>query len=321
MISVGVNGLGRIGRSTVHQVLNSERFELHAVNDLMPRENAEYLLNHDTVHRREKTTKTREKGLKTGDTEYSYSQERNPENLDWKGLDLVFECTGQFRTREKASKLPGDRVVVSAPPKDKETDQYVYGVNHTDYSGEEVVSAASCTTNSAAPPLNALKKRFSIEAAEMATVHAYTGSQNLVDRPNSKTRRGRAAAENIVPTTTGASEAVTEILPGLKGKFDATAYRVPVPDGSITHLTVNLEENPSKTEVNDALREEASRTPALDVTTEPLVSGDVTGTDAGSIADLEKTSVRSGLTRIAAWYDNEAGYTAQMIRLGEHVVR
>lgn len=321
MISVGVNGLGRIGRSAVHQVAESTDIELEAVNDLMDREDAEYLLNYDTVHERQNQVTKTNNGLEIGDKTVTYSQNRDPESLDWNDLDLVFECTGQFRSSDGCSKIPGKKVVISAPPRDGATDQYVYGVNHTNYSGERVVSGASCTTNSAAPPLEVLDNLFGIESAEMATVHAYTRSQNLVGGSNTKTRRGRAAAENIVPTGTGASEAVTEVLPELENSFDATAYRVPVPDGSITHITASLGEDVASDQLKTVLEDEASRRPELDATRNSLVSSDIIGTEAASILDLEKCSTDSGLARLAAWYDNETGYTAQMLRLGRHIAR
>ncbi|MFW6003960.1 MAG: type I glyceraldehyde-3-phosphate dehydrogenase [Halanaeroarchaeum sp.] len=329
-VRIGINGFGRIGRCTFRAALNNDDVEIVGINDVMDFEQMEYLAKYDTtLGNLPYDVSLDGDTLHVGDNELSLYNIQSPEELPWDDLDVdvAIESTGIFRTKDEASAhldAGADKALISAPPKgDKPVPQFVYGVNHDEYDGEDIVSGASCTTNSVSPPMYVLLEEFGVNAAEMTTIHAYTGSQNIVDGPKSKTRRGRAAAENIVPTTTGASTATTDILPDLKGKFEAMAIRVPTPSGSITEIVADLEGNPSAEEINDAMSEYANGEleGAMGVTDDEIVSRDILGWEYGSCVDLRQTSTVEGgdLAKIFAWYDNEMGYTAQMMRLAEYI--
>jgi len=238
------------------------------------------------------------------------------------------ECTGIFRTRDDASAhLDGgaDTVIISAPPKgEKPVKQLVYGVNHDEYEGDDVVSNASCTTNSITPVAKVLDAEFGIDAGTLTTVHAYTGSQALIDGPMSKRRRGRAAAENIVPTSTGAAGAAQEVLPQLEGKIDGMAMRVPVPTGSLTEFVVSLDETVTEEAVNAAFRDAADSGPlagVLGYTDDEVVSSDIVGLPFSSYVDLRSTNVIAGgkLLKILTWYDNEYGFSNRMLDMAAYV--
>jgi glyceraldehyde 3-phosphate dehydrogenase len=325
---VGLNGFGRIGRNVFRAALEDPRIELAAINDVMEPEQMRYLASYDTVFGRTEGVAVEDGALTVGDTTVPILNEKDPAALPWDelGVDVAFECTGLFRTHEDASQhleAGAEKTLISAPPKgERDVLTVVYGVNHDEYDGEDVVSNASCTTNSIAPAAKALDDAFGIESGLLTTVHSYTGSQNLIDGPSAKTRRGRAAAENIVPTSTGAAQATTEVLPELEGRLDGMAIRVPTPNGSITDFTVDLEADVDAATVNDALRAAASGEleGVLGVTDEELVSSDVVGQpyssliDAGSTLDLE-----GGLTKVLAWYDNEFGFANRMLDVGHYV--
>jgi glyceraldehyde 3-phosphate dehydrogenase len=255
---------------------------------------------------------------------------QDPADLPWDELDVdvALECTGVFRTREDASAhLEGgaDTVVISAPPKGEEpVKQLVYGVNHDEYEGDDIVSNASCTTNSITPVAKVLDDEFGIDAGTLTTVHAYTGSQALIDGPKAKTRRGRAAAENIVPTSTGAAGAAQEVLPQLKGKIDGMAMRVPVPNGSLTEFVVSLDETVTAEAVNAAFRDAADSGPlagVLGYTDDEVVSSDIVGLPFSSYVDLESTNVIADgkLLKILTWYDNEYGFSNRMLDMAAYV--
>ncbi|MCU4718848.1 type I glyceraldehyde-3-phosphate dehydrogenase [Halapricum hydrolyticum] len=329
-VRIGINGFGRIGRCTFRAALNNDDVEIVGINDVMSFEQMEYLSKYDTtLGNLPYDVSLDGDTLSVGENDISLYNIQSPEELPWDDLDVdvAIESTGIFRTKDEASAhldAGADKALISAPPKgDKPVPQFVYGVNHDEYDGEDIVSGASCTTNSVSPPMYVLLEEFGVNAAEMTTIHAYTGSQNIVDGPKSKTRRGRAAAENIVPTTTGASTATTDILPDLKGKFEAMAIRVPTPSGSITEIVADLEGNPSAEEINDAMREYANGEleGAMGATDDEIVSRDILGWEYGSCVDLKQTSTVEGgdLAKIFAWYDNEMGYTAQMMRLAEYI--
>ncbi|PSP53032.1 type I glyceraldehyde-3-phosphate dehydrogenase, partial [Halobacteriales archaeon QH_1_68_42] len=212
--------------------------------------------------------------------------------------------------------------LISAPPKgEKPVPQFVYGVNHHEYDGEDVVSNASCTTNSITPVAKVLHEAFGIASGQLTTVHAYTGSQNLVDGPKAKTRRGRAAAENIVPTSTGAAQAATEVLPELEGRLDGMAIRVPVPNGSITEFVADLEADVTEGDVNAAFREAAAGEleGVLGVTDDEVVSSDVLGVPYSTYVDLQSTNVVGDLTKVLTWYDNEFGFSSRMLDVADHI--
>ncbi len=327
-VRVGLNGFGRIGRSTFRALLENPEIELAGVNDVMDGADMEYLGAYDTVMGR--LDVTYEDGyLAVGDTAAPVFDKQNPAELPWERLDVdvALECTGVFRTKRDAAghlEAGADTVVISAPPKgDQPVKQLVYGVNHEEYAGEDVVSNASCTTNSVTPVAKVLHESFGIVSATLTTVHAYTGSQNLIDGPKPKRRRGRAAAENIVPTTTGAANAATEILPELDGRLDGMAMRVPVPNGSITEFVADFDDDPTAAEINDALRAAAdgSLQGVLGYTDDEVVSTDILGLPFSSYVDLNSTAVvgDGGLAKILAWYDNEFGFANRMLDVALYV--
>lgn len=330
VVRVGLNGFGRIGRNVFRAVLDDPRIELVGINDVMEFDDMEYLAKYDSVHRRLDEVELDDGELVVGDSSVALFNVQDPADLPWDELDVdvVLECTGVFRTKDDASQhLEGgaNTVIISAPPKGEDpVTQLVYGVNHEEYEGEDVVSNASCTTNSVTPVAKVLDETFGIDSGTLTTVHAYTGSQNLVDGPKAKRRRGRAAAENIVPTSTGAAQAATEILPQLEGKLDGMAIRVPVPNGSITELVVDLESNPSAEEINDAFRDAADSGPlkgVLGYTDDEVVSRDITGLPFSSYVDLNSTNVvgEDGIAKVLTWYDNEFGFSNRMLDMAVHV--
>jgi glyceraldehyde 3-phosphate dehydrogenase len=326
-VRVGLNGFGRIGRNVLRASIDDPRIEIVCINDVMDAEQARYLARYDSVAGRRDDVGLDGGDLVVGDRTIDLVTERDPAALPWaaRDVDVAFECTGLFRTYADASDhldAGADRVLISAPPKgDRDVLQVVYGVNHDQYDGERVVSNASCTTNSVTPVLKALDDAFGIGSGLLTTVHAYTGSQNLIDGPAEKTRRGRAAAENIVPTSTGAAQAATEVLPGLAGRLDGMAIRVPVPNGSITDLTVDLDGDPPAAAVNDALRAAADGDLAgvLGVTDEQVVSRDILGEPYSTLVDLDSTMAAGDLTKVLTWYDNEVGFANRMLDVAEHI--
>jgi glyceraldehyde 3-phosphate dehydrogenase len=328
-VRVGVNGFGRIGRNVFRASLDNDAIEIVGINDVMEDEEMEYLAKYDSVMGRLDGTSLDDGTLTVEGTDFEAGvfHETDPTQLPWDELDVdvAFESTGIFRSHEDASQhldAGADKVVISAPPKgDKPVKQLVYGVNHDEYDGEDVVSNASCTTNSITPIAKVLHEEFGIESGQLTTVHAYTGTQNLVDGPNSKPRRRRAAAENIIPTTTGAAQAATEVLPELEGKLDGMAMRVPVPDGSITEFVCTLEEDATESDINAAFEEAAAGDleGVLGVSDDPIVSRDVLGQPYSTMVDLENTNVVGGLVKVLTWYDNEFGFANRMLDLAEYV--
>ena len=327
-VRVGLNGFGRIGRNLLRAVLDTPQIELVAINDIMDAEDMRYLAKYDTVMGRLDGLELDGERLVYEDTEIPTFSEKDPTELPWDELDVdvAFEATGIFRTHEDAAQhldAGAEKVIISAPPKGEEpVKTIVYGVNHDEYGGEDVVSNASCTTNSVAPVAKVLDERFGIESGLLTTVHAYTGTQSLVDGPQGKTRRGRAAAENIIPTSTGAAQATTEVLPELEGKLDGMAMRVPVPNGSITDFVVDLEADVGREEVNEAFREAADGDLAgvLGYTDDEVVSRDILGLPFSSYVDLDSTmSVEGGQVKVLTWYDNEFGFASRMLDLAGYI--
>ena len=330
VVRIGLNGFGRIGRNVFRAVLDDPRIELVGINDVMDFEDMAYLAEYDTVMGRLDDVTRVEDSLVVGDSAVSLYNVQNPAELPWDdlGVDVALECTGIFRTKADASAhldAGADTVVISAPPKgDEYVKQIVYGVNHDEYEGEAVVSNASCTTNSVSPVAMLLDDEYGVEYGMLTTVHAYTGSQTLIDTPMTKTRRGRAAAENIVPTSTGAADATTTILPQLEGKLDGMAMRVPVPNGSITELVVSLSASPSVEELNDTFRDAADSGPlagVLGYTDDEVVSTDILGLPFSSTVDLNSTNQvgDGGLYKILTWYDNEYGFSNRMLDVAAHI--
>lgn len=320
---VSINGLGRIGRATLKAVLEQRGLELVAVNDVAAADNLAYLLRYDTVYGRfPGEVGAEDSALSIGGRTIRVLSEKDPTQLPWGDLDVdvVFECTGVFRTREDVGRhlrAGARRVILSAPAKDDLT-TVVYGVNQGDGVGVEVVSCASCTTNCIAPVVEVLDRRVGVRKATMTTVHAYTSSQQLVDGPARKWRRGRAAAANTVPTTTGAAEATAKAVPAMEGRFDGVALRVPVPVGSIADVVCVTRRPTSVDEINGIFREEAAGDryrDVLGVSEEPIVSGDIVADARAAVVDATLTAVTDGdLVKVMAWYDNEWGYARQMVR-------
>jgi len=327
-VRVGLNGFGRIGRNVFRAALGNPSVELVGINDVMDDDQMEYLGTYDSVAGRLEDLELEDGELTVGDSSVPVFDETDPGALPWDDLDVdvALECTGLFRTYDEASShvdAGAEKAIISAPPTgSRDVLQVVYGVNHTEYDGEAVVSNASCTTNSVAPAASVLEEEFGIESGLLTTVHSYTGSQALIDSPAEKTRRGRAAAENIVPTTTGAAKAATEVLPALEGKLDGMAMRVPTPNGSITDLTVDLSADVPATEINDAFRAAASGRleGVLGVTDDEVVSRDIVGQTYSSLIDANSTrSIEDGLCKVLAWYDNEFGFANRMLDVARYI--
>jgi len=324
MAKVAINGLGRIGRAALHIILDTTELELAAINDLIPPENLAYLLRYDTVYGRSPhLIEAGDSNLIIDGSSYPVLGIKDPTQLPWGDfqIDIVLECTGVFRKIEDLRKhlQAGARsVILSAPSKSPEMVTIVHGVNDPRESDTPIISCASCTTNSIAPVFEVMARRIGVKKALMTTIHAYTSTQGIVDGPSSKFRRGRAAAANIVPTSTGAAEATTKALPRFEGRFDGVAVRVPVPVGSISDVTFLTEKKTSAEEVNTVFREEAESERyrgILGVTEDEIVSSDIIRDPRASIVDLSMTRVVDGdLVKVMAWYDNEWGYSAQMIR-------
>jgi glyceraldehyde 3-phosphate dehydrogenase len=322
-IRVAINGLGRIGRAILKVALDEPALELVAVNDLADVDNLAYLLRFDTVYGRyAKPVLVEGSDLAVAGRKLQTLSVRDPLALPWKdlGIELVFECTGALMWRDDLEKhiRAGARfVLLSAPSKDEAIETVVHGVNAAGGTSA-VISCASCTTNCITPIVEVIGRRIGFRKAAMTTVHAYTSSQSVVDGPNKRFRRGRAAGANLVPATTGAALATTRALPEHAGRFDGIAIRVPLPVGSIADLTFVASRNTSVDEVNRILSEEAATqryAGVLGVSRDPLVSSDIIGDPRASVVDLELTKVIDGdLVKIMSWYDNEWGYANQMVR-------
>lgn len=327
MTRIAINGLGRIGRAAFKQLADHPSMQVVAVNDLVPADNLAYLLTHDTVYGQwHRPVAGTQDSLEVDGTTIPAFRKTDPAQLPWGDLDvdLVLECTGVFTDRtglEKHLAAGADRVLLSAPAKSDDVPTVVPGVNQQ--IDEPVVSTASCTTNCIAPVVEVLGRRFGVAKATMTTLHAYTASQELVDGPASKWRRGRAAAQNLVPTTTGAAQATAKVLPEVTGRFDGAAVRAPVAAGSIADIVAVLEGGTSAGDVNDALRAETSTDRyqgIVAVADTPLVSSDIIGEPFAAIVDASMTQViDDDLVKVMAWYDNEWGYVAQMLRQAERM--
>ena len=332
MVKVAINGFGRIGRLVFRLMEEDPEFEVVAINDLTDAEQLAYLLKYDTNHRnyRLDDISFNDNKIVVGGREITVYAEKDPSLLPWGSLDVdvVFECTGAFTSLEKASAhitAGAKKVIISAPAKG-ELKTIVYNVNHETLDGSEtVISAASCTTNCLAPVLNAIEKEFGVEKGYMTTVHAYTNDQATLDIAHKKgilARRGRACAANIVPASTGAASAIGEVLPSLKGKLDGAAMRVPVPTGSVIDLTLELKKNTTKEELNEVFKKYQNET--LKFTMDPIVSSDVIGSHYGAVVDGLSTNVLEvngkQLVKVVAWYDNEMGYSTQMVRTAKYLM-
>lgn len=324
MKRIAINGFGRIGRASLKVIMETDGLEVVAINDLLSAENAVYLLKFDSVYGRyPKQVTATENELLIDGHKIKYLSVKDPAQLPWKELnvDVVIESTGLFTRREDAEKhiaAGAKTVVISAPTKSVDTPTVVHGVNNAD-GKTRVYSCASCTTNNVGPVIEILGRRIGIQKAILNTVHAYTASQSLVDGPSKKKMRmGRAAAMNLVPATTGAAIATIKTLPQYQGKFDGIAIRTPVVVGSISDITFIADRDTTPDEINKVLREEAATDrykKVVSVSDEPLVSTDIIQSAFAATIDPEMTRVVDGnLCKVLAWYDNEWGFTNQMIR-------
>lgn len=327
---IGINGFGRIGRNLYRAVMQTDAdIEVVAVNDLTDNETLATLLKYDSIlGKLDEEITFDDKSITVGGKTFSAHAEKDPANIDWAAdnVDIVIECTGKFRTGPDCqSHLDGGakKVIISAPGKDVDA-TFVYGVNSDQYDPENhtIISAASCTTNCLAPMAKVLDEKFGIESGLMTTIHAYTGDQRLHDAPHKDMRRARAAAVNIVPTSTGAAKAVALVLPQLEGKLDGNAIRVPTITGSATDLVFKASRDVTAEEINAAIKEAATGEfgETLAYTEDPIVSTDIVTDPHGCIFDAGVTTVSGGnLVKVLGWYDNEWGYTSQMLRLIKQV--
>lgn len=331
MKNIAINGLGRIGRLALRLFIQhgSDDITIVAANDLTSKEDLAYLLKYDTVHGHAPFQVTiTEKGLRCGEQEIAVTHEKDPAKLPWKehNIDYVLECTGVFRRREDAAdhlQAGAEKVIISAPSKSADL-TVVLGVNHDEYQSDkhEIISNASCTTNSLAPAVKVLHDCFGVNHLLVTTVHAYTASQALIDKAMRKTRRGRSAAVSLIPTTTGAAKATGLVIPELADKMDAMAIRAPVPDGAITDIVAELTTDVTVKSVNKAFKDAADGhlKGILQYSEEEFVSQDIIGNLHSGIFDAPSTKViDKRMCKILVWYDNEAGYAKKLLELAEYI--
>lgn len=322
-IRVAINGFGRIGRITFKELINNGNIEVVAVNDLTDPRTLAHLLRYDSIHKRFSGEVSHgDKELTVNGKKIKVLAEKDPAALPWKELniDVVLECTGRFTDEEGASRhltAGAVKVVISAPAKGN-IKTVVLGVNNDVLNGDErIVSNASCTTNNVAPMIKIMNDNWGITSGFINTIHAYTGDQNLVDGPHKDLRRARAAANSIIPTTTGAAKAIIEIFPELKGKLAGSSMRVPVPCGSVTDLTLVLKNKATSEEINAAFRKAASgdMKGIIEYTEDPIVSADIVSNPASCIFDSQLTTVVGNVVKVVGWYDNEMGYSNRLAEL------
>lgn len=329
MKKIGVNGFGRIGRYVVKMALFQSDIEVALVNDLADIKTLAHLFKYDSIHGRnpfkfeiQGNTLVFENGK-----QIFFSQEREPEQIPWGeyGVETVIESTGFFRKKEQAQKhliAGAKKVIISAPPADSDIKTVVIGINDHILDGtEQIISNASCTTNNIAPLFYVMKSICEIENAFITTVHSYTSDQRLHDSPHSDLRRARAAAESIVPTSTGAAKAITKIFPEYDGKIGGGAVRVPVPNGSLSDITMVVKNPITIEEINQAMKKaaEGELRGILEYTEDPIVSVDIIGNPTSCLYDAELTSIVGNMVKIVGWYDNEAGYSNRLIDLVKRI--
>ncbi len=329
-VKIGINGFGRIGRLVLRHYWNDPAFEFVAINDITDAKTLAFLFKHDSVHGTVKEAVTAEEGaFVVGGKRIRVTAERDPARIPWKemGVEVVLECSGLFTSREDAEKhlaAGAKHVVISAPAK-KPDITVVMGVNHrlVDPGKHRIISNASCTTNCLAPVAKVLDEAFGIVHGLMTTIHSYTNDQKILDLPHKDLRRARAAAVNMIPTSTGAAAALGEVLPGLKGKLDGLAVRVPTPNVSMVDLTVELAQATDAAAINQAMKAAAQKGDLagyLVYVEEPLVSIDFNGNRASSLFDAALTKVVDGkMAKVMSWYDNESGYSSRLGDLVKHL--
>lgn len=328
MYRIAINGFGRIGRMFMRSVLTKKNIEVVAINDLADVTTLAHLFKYDSVHGKfQGEVSIDENCLVINGKKITIQAEKDPATLPWKthNIDLVLESTGLFldiKSAEKHLASGAKKVLLSAPPKDQNIKTIVLGVNDDNLKKDDVIiSNASCTTNCAAPMIKVLHENFHLEQAYITTVHAYTSDQRLHDAPHKDLRRARAAALNMVPTTTGAAKAITLTFPELEGKIGGAGIRVPVPDGSLTDITCTVQKPASIEEVNGAfhLASQKNLQGILSYSEEPLVSSDIVGDPHSCIFDAQLTSVIGNMVKVVGWYDNEAGYSMRLADLIERI--
>ncbi len=325
-ITVGINGFGRIGRNFFRLLLNHPSIEVIIVNDLADTKTLCHLLKYDSIHGVLKEEISHSKNeITVGGKSVKFSSEKNIEDIRWGKVDVVVESTGKFKSRKQLEnhlKNGAGKVILSVPPQDDDIKTVVLGVNDSIIKPEDnIISNASCTTNNAAPMLKIINELCGIEQAYITTVHSYTTDQSLHDQPHRDLRRARAAGQSIVPTTTGAAKALTKIFPNLADAIGGCGIRVPVPDGSLTDITVNVTKEVSIQEINDAFKKasENSLKGILEYTEDPIVSIDIVGNTHSCIFDAGMTSVIGKMVKIIGWYDNEIGYSSRIIDLIDRI--
>lgn len=321
-IKVGINGFGRIGRLVFRRAIEIGGIEFVAINDLTDAPTLAHLLKYDSVHGKfDGTIGVDGNDLIINGNRLKITAERDPANLEWDGVDVVVEATGLFRTRETAGnhlKNGAKKVVLTVPAKDEIDATVVLGVNDHILTGDEkIISNASCTTNCLAPMVKVLHDNFGIEKGLMTTIHSYTNDQRLLDLPHSDLRRARAAAINIIPTTTGAARTVGKVIPELKGRLDGFALRVPTPDGSITDFVATLGREVTVEEINAAMKKAADgpMKNILEYCVDPIVSSDIIGNTHSCVLDVASTMVIGNLVKVIGWYDNEYSYSCRVVDL------
>ena len=324
-IRIGINGFGRIGRNLFRLLLEHPQIEVVAINDLAPAATLAHLLKYDSIHGvLKKEVSSRDAAIIVDEKQYPVLNQPSPVNIPWDEheIELVVESTGKFKTRETLEPHLSKnvkKVILSVPPQDESIKMVVLGVNEQILDGtEDIISNASCTTNNAAPLLKVINDNFGVKEAYITTVHSYTSDQSLHDQPHKDLRRARAAAQSIVPTTTGAAKALTRIFPGLSEVIGGCGIRVPVPNGSLTDMTLHVKQETSIEEINAAFKK-ASETylkPFLEYTEDPIVSIDINNNPNSCIFDSQMTSVvGKNLVKVIGWYDNEIGYSSRLIDL------
>ncbi|MEH6765657.1 MAG: type I glyceraldehyde-3-phosphate dehydrogenase [Aequorivita antarctica] len=325
-ITVGINGFGRIGRNVFRLLLNHPSIEVVAVNDLADTKTLSHLLKYDSIHGvLKEEISYLENEITVAGKKVKFSSEKNIEDIRWQNVDIVVECTGKFKSKKQLEnhlKNGAKKVILSVPPLDDDIKTVVLGVNDSILDSRDlIISNASCTTNNAAPMLKIINELCGIEQAYITTIHSYTTDQSLHDQPHRDLRRARAAGQSIIPTTTGAAKALTKIFPELSEVIGGCGIRVPVPNGSLTDITVNVKKEVSIEEINAAFKKasENSLTGILEYTEDPIVSIDIVGNTHSCVFDAGMTSVVGKMVKIIGWYDNEIGYSSRIIDLIERI--
>lgn len=328
MIKIAINGFGRIGRPSLKIAFANDNMEVVAVNDLSDLKTVAHLLKYDSSYGRydkEVTIDEENSELIIDGTRIKFLSEPDPEKLPWKelGVDVVLECSGAFDDKEKAGKhlkAGAKKVILSSPAKD-DTPVYLLGVNENEYNGEDIISNGSCTTNCLAPMIKVLDDKFGVEKGFMTTTHSYTNDQRVLDLPHKDLRRARAAALNIIPTTTGAAKTVGKVIKHLEGKLDGISLRVPTPVVSIVDFICTLKKEATTEEINNAFKEysQDEMKDILAVSNEGLVSMDFKGDPQSAIVDLPLTMANGNLVKVVGWYDNEWGYSNRLVEMAEYI--